>query len=331
LLEKARTGERAIETSFDLEEHYEDFTPRRFDKVKAWIPVQRGCDYRCTYCIVPTTRGAERSRRMADVVREVEGVVAEGMTEVVLLGQTVNSYHDGASGFADLLRAVGGVDGIRRVRFTSPHPNDFSDDVVRAMAEVDTVCEHVHLPMQSGSSRVLKRMLRRYTREGYLDCVQRLRDAIPGLCLTTDIIVGFPGESEEDFAETMSAVDGVGFDDAFTFKFSPREGTPATRMPASETVPDEVATDRLDRLIALVRANARSRNLGLLGQRREVLVERAARRGELLQSRTRDFKTVLIPGPESMIGRYLTVELTGTTGSTFTGAPVNERLPLPVA
>jgi tRNA-2-methylthio-N6-dimethylallyladenosine synthase len=331
LLEKARTGERAIETSFDLEEHYEDFTPRRFDKVKAWIPVQRGCDYRCTYCIVPTTRGSERSRRLADVVREVEGVAAEGISEVVLLGQTVNSYHDGESGFADLLRAVGGVDGIRRVRFTSPHPNDFSDDVVRAMAEVDTVCEHVHLPMQSGSSRVLKRMLRRYTREGYLDCVQRLRDAIPGLCLTTDIIVGFPGESEEDFAETMSAVDGVGFDDAFTFKFSPREGTPATRMPASETVPDEVATDRLDRLIALVRANARNRNLGLLGQRREVLVERAARRGELLQSRTRDFKTVLIPGPESMIGRYLTVELTGTTGSTFTGAPVNERLPLPVA
>ncbi len=177
-------------------------------------------------------------------------------------------------------------------------------------------------------------MLRRYTREGYLDCVQRLRDAIPGLCLTTDIIVGFPGESEDDFAETMSAVETVGFDDAFTFKFSPREGTPATRMPASETVPDEVATERLDRLLALVRANARNRNLGLLGQRREVLVERTARRGELLQSRTRDFKTVLIPGPESMIGRYLTVELTGTTGSTFTGTPVNERLPrlpLPVA
>jgi tRNA-2-methylthio-N6-dimethylallyladenosine synthase len=331
LLEKARTGERAIETSFDLEEHYEDFTPRRFDRVKAWIPVQRGCDYRCTYCIVPTTRGAERSRRLADVVREVEGVVAEGMTEVVLLGQTVNSYHDGESGFAELLRAVGSVDGIRRLRFTSPHPNDFSGEVVRAMAEVDAVCEHVHLPMQSGSSRVLKRMLRRYTREGYLDCVQRLRDAIPGLCLTTDIIVGFPGESEDDFAETMSAVEAVGFDDAFTFKFSPREGTPATRMPASETVPDELATERLARLITLVRANSRNRNLGLLGQRREVLVERTARRGELLQSRTRDFKTVLIPGPESMIGRYLTVELTGTTGSTFTGAPVNERLPLPVA
>ena len=331
LLERAKTGERAIETSFDLEEHYEDFTPRRFDKVKAWIPVQRGCDYRCTYCIVPTTRGSERSRKLADVIREVETVASEGISEVVLLGQTVNSYHDGESGFAALLRAVGRVDGIRRLRFTSPHPNDFSDDVVQAMADVDAVCEHVHLPMQSGSSRVLRRMLRRYTREGYLDCVRRLRDAMPGLSLTTDIIVGFPGESDEDFEETLSAVEAVGFDDAFTFKFSPREGTPATRMPESETVPDEVATERLARLITLVRSNSRQRNLGLLGQRREVLVERTARRGELLQSRTRDFKTVLVPGPESMIGQYLNVELTGTTGSTFTGTPVTERQPLPVA
>jgi len=193
------------------------------------------------------------------------------------------------------------------------------------------VCEHVHLPMQSGSSRVLRRMLRRYTREGYLDCVRRLRDAMPGLSLTTDIIVGFPGESDEDFEETLSAVEAVGFDDAYTFKFSPREGTPATRMPESETVPDEVATERLARLLALVRSNSRRRNLGLLGQRREVLVERTARRGELLQSRTRDFKTVLVPGPESMIGQYLNVELTGTTGSTFTGTPVTERQPLPVA
>jgi tRNA-2-methylthio-N6-dimethylallyladenosine synthase len=331
LLEKARGGERAIETTFDLEEHYEDFTPRRFDKVKAWIPVQRGCDYRCTYCIVPTTRGSERSRKLADVVREVETVAAEGLTEVVLLGQTVNSYHDGESDFAALLRAVGRVPGIRRVRFTSPHPNDFSDGVIAAMAEVDAVCEHVHLPMQSGSSRVLKRMLRRYSREGYFDCVRRLREAMPGLSLTTDVIVGFPGESDEDFADTLSAVEEIGFDDAFTFKFSPREGTPATRMPESETVPDEVATERLDRLIAMVRGNARQRNLGLLGQRREVLVEKTARRGELLQTRSRDFKTVLIPGGESMLGRYLTVELTGTTGSTFTGTPVNERQPLPVA
>ena len=332
LIESARKGERTIATSFDLEEHYEDFQPRRFDKVKAWIPVQRGCDYRCTYCIVPTTRGPERSRRLADVVREVESVVAEGMTEVVLLGQTVNSYHDGEFDFADLLRAVGKADGLRRIRFTSPHPNDFSERVIAAIAEVDAVCEHVHLPMQSGSTRVLKRMLRRYTREGYLDCVAKLRASIPGLSLTTDVIVGFPGETDEDFDETLEVVREVGFADGFTFKFSPRDGTPATRMPAELTVSDEVASERLARLVETIRGNARASNMTQLGRRYEVLIEREARRGdELLMARTRDFKTVMVPGDPSMLGSYVTVELTGTTGSTFTGQIVAERKPLPMA
>ena len=302
LVDGARRGERAIATTFDLEEHYEDFAPRRFDRVKAWIPVQRGCDYRCTYCIVPTTRGSERSRRLEDVLREVETVVAEGMSEVVLLGQTVNSYTDGRHDFADLLRRVGSVPGVRRVRFTSPHPNDFSDRVIAALAEVPTVCEHVHLPMQSGSTRTLKRMLRRYTREEYLDCVARLRAAVPNLALTTDVIVGFPGETDEDFEETLSAVEASGFVDAYTFIFSPRDGTPATRLPAELTVPESVAGSRV------------------------------AKRGEaMLMTRTRDFKTVLVPGDETMLGTYLTVELTGTTGSTFTGAIVRERQPLPMA
>ncbi|MFL5467149.1 MAG: tRNA (N6-isopentenyl adenosine(37)-C2)-methylthiotransferase MiaB, partial [Gemmatimonadaceae bacterium] len=268
LIDSARGGVRTTATDFDLEEHYEDFTPRRFDGVKAWIPVQRGCDYACTYCIVPTTRGPERSRQLAEVVRETEAVVASGISEIVLLGQTVNSYFDGAHDFAALLRAVGAVPGVRRLRFTSPHPNDFSKEVIRAMAETEAVCEHVHLPMQSGSTRTLKRMLRRYSRERYLECVDELRAAIPGLALTTDVIVGFPGESEADFEETLSAVQAVGFDDAYTFKFSPREGTPATRLPVSDTVPDEVASDRLARLIATVRAGTRDRNVKLLGERR---------------------------------------------------------------
>ncbi|HEU4996697.1 MAG TPA: tRNA (N6-isopentenyl adenosine(37)-C2)-methylthiotransferase MiaB [Gemmatimonadaceae bacterium] len=332
LVEGARRGERAVATDFDHSEHYEDFPARRFDRVKAWIPVQRGCDYRCTYCIVPYTRGAERSRRLADVVRETRDVVAEGMSEVVLLGQTVNSYSDGEHDFADLLRAVGAVPGIRRVRFTSPHPNDFSERVIRALAEVPTVCEHVHLPMQSGSTNVLKRMLRRYGRREYFECLARLREAIPGLSVTTDIIVGFPGETDEDFEETLSAVREAGFTDAFMFKFSPREGTPATRMPAEWTVSDEVASERMDRLVETVRAGARSQNLGLLGRKCEVLVEREARRGgDLLMARTRDFRTVLVPGDESMLGKYLTVELTGTTGSTFTGTIVRDRVPLPLA
>ena len=331
LIESARAGDRATAVDFDLEEHYEDFSPRRFDGVKAWIPVQRGCDYKCTYCIVPTTRGPERSRRLSDVVREVESVVASGISEVVLLGQTVNSYFDGEHDFARLLRAVGSVHGVRRLRFTSPHPNDFSDAVIEAIAETPACCEHVHLPMQSGSTRTLKRMLRRYTRDTYFECAARLRAAVPGLSLTTDIIVGFPGETEADFEETLSAVRELNFEDAYTFKFSPREGTPATRFPASETVSDDVASDRLARLIKVVRGASRERNLGLLGQRREVLVEKAAKRGGLLQSRTRDFKTVMIPGDATLIGKYLQVELTGTTGSTFLGQIVAQRPALPLA
>jgi tRNA-2-methylthio-N6-dimethylallyladenosine synthase len=331
LIESARAGTRSTATEFDLEEHYEDFTPRRFEGVKAWIPVQRGCDYKCTYCIVPTTRGPERSRQLDDVLRETQTVVASGISEIVLLGQTVNSYFDGERDFADLLRAVGGVPGVRRLRFTSPHPNDFSEKVIRALAETESVCEHVHLPMQSGSTRTLKRMLRRYSREQYLECVDELRTAIPNLALTTDVIVGFPGETEDDFEETLSVVRSVGFDDAYTFKFSPRDGTPATRFPASETVPDDVASDRLARLIGTVRSGTRDRNLKLLGERREVLVEKSARRGGLLQSRTRDFKVVMIPGEPTLIGKYLTVQLTGTTGSTFIGQPVGQRAALPLA
>ena len=332
LLKRAGNGEKFAATDFDLEEHYEDFRARRFEGVKAWIPVQRGCDYRCTYCIVPYTRGEERSRKLTDVVRETNEVVGQGLTEVVLLGQTVNSYNDGAHDFADLLRAVGAVPGIRRVRYTSPHPNDFSDRVIAAIAEVETVCEHVHLPMQSGSTRTLKRMLRRYTREEYFACAARLRAAIPGLGLTTDIIVGFPGETDDEFDETLSAVREIGFDDAFMFKFSMREGTPATRLPAELVVSDDIVGARFERLKETVRGIVRERNMGRLGERREVLVEKAARKGdELLQARSRDFKTVIIPGDESMIGKYFTVELTGTTGSTFTGALVQERRSLPVA
>jgi tRNA-2-methylthio-N6-dimethylallyladenosine synthase len=331
LIESARKGERVAKVDFDLEEHYEDFRARRVDGVSAWIPVQRGCDYRCTYCIVPTTRGPERSRALPDVVREARDIVAQGITEITLLGQTVNSYNDGTHDFAELLRAVGAVPGVRRLRFTSPHPNDFSDAVIEAMATTNAVCEHVHLPMQSGSTTTLKRMLRRYTREEYRECARRLRAAIPGLALTTDIIVGFPGETEEEFAETLDAVNEIGFDDAFTFKFSAREGTPATRLPESWTVSDEVAGERLARLIDAVRSGTRAINLSLLGTRHEVLVEKLSRRGTLLQARTRHHRTVLVPGDESMIGRYLMTELTGTTGSTFTGAVVPTRAALPLA
>ena len=271
-------GERAADVEFRDWEHYEDVPPVRETGASAFVTVQRGCDYRCTFCIVPMTRGPERSRKLSDVVREVQDLAAGGTTEVTLLGQTVNSYHDGTHDFADLLRAVGPVAGIRRVRFTSPYPTDFSDRVVAALAETPAVCEHVHLPVQSGSSRVLKRMLRRYDRARYLAVVAALRRAVPGIALTTDIIVGFPGETEEDFQETLSLVEEVGFDDAYTFKYSPREGTPATRL--KDAVADDAAGERLQRLVALVRSLARQKNVALIGTSHEVLVEGKAKRGD---------------------------------------------------
>lgn len=324
LIARAQAGERAAEVEFKNWEHYEDVPPVRGDRVSAFVTVQRGCDYRCTFCVVPMTRGAERSRMLADVVREVEVLAAQGTTEVTLLGQTVNSYTDGTHDFADLLRAVGAVAGVRRLRFTSPYPTDFTDRVLAAMAETRAVCEHVHLPVQSGSSRVLKRMLRRYSRERYLEVVAALRTALAGIALSTDIIVGFPGETEADFQDTCSLVEQVGFDDAYTFKFSPRDGTPALKL--KDSVPDDVAGERLERLIALVRGGARRKNVALVGTTHEVLVEGRAKRGDLLQGRTRTNKVCLVAGPDAWIGSYRAVRFTGTTGSTFAGRPVEEEL-----
>jgi tRNA-2-methylthio-N6-dimethylallyladenosine synthase len=320
LIARAQTGTRAADVEFREWEHYEDVPPARDGTASAFVTVQRGCDYRCTFCIVPMTRGPERSRNLADVVREVTDVVARGATEVTLLGQTVNSFDDGTHDFADLLRAVGAVAGIRRVRFTSPYPTAFTASVLAAMAETPAVCEHVHLPAQSGSNRTLKRMLRRYTRERYLEVVAALRQAIPAIAFSTDLIVGFPGETEDDFQETVTLVEAAGFDDAYTFKFSPREGTPAVRL--KDSVPDDVAAARLERLIAAVRGVARAKNAGLVGTVHEVLVEARAKRGDLLQSRTRTNKVALVAGPAEWIGTYRRVRLTGTTGSTFTAAPI---------
>ncbi len=317
LIRAAAAGERSVDTEFRSWEHYEDVPAIREPGPTAFVTVQRGCDYRCTFCIVPTTRGPERSRALADVVREVAMLSSTGTREVTLLGQTVNSWNDGTHDFGDLLRAVGAVDGIRRVRFTSPYPTDFTDRVIAAMAETPSVCEHVHLPVQSGSNAVLRRMLRRYTREVYLDVVGRLRAALPAITFSTDIIVGFPGETEAQFGETLSLVEEAGFDDAYTFRYSVREGTPAVRL--ADHVPEEVAADRLARLIEVVRTQARRRNATRVGTVQEVLVERKARRGDLLLGRTRGNHLVLLPlGPEHL-GTWCRARLTGTTGSTFTG------------
>jgi tRNA-2-methylthio-N6-dimethylallyladenosine synthase len=320
----AESGQRMTDTEFRSWEHYEDVPPVREKGPTAFVTVQRGCDYRCTFCIVPYTRGPERSRRLADVVREVQELAEQGTSEVTLLGQTVNSYHDGEHDFAELLLAVGAVDGIRRVRFTSPYPTDFTSRVVEAMATSDAVCEHVHLPVQSGSNAVLKRMVRRYTRERYLEVVAALRAAVPGITCSTDIIVGFPGETEAQFQETLSLITDADFDDAYTFKYSVRDGTPAVRL--HDHVADEVASERLERLIEAVRRNARRKSLARVGEVHEVLVERRAKRGELMLARTRTNHLVLVDLPSESVGEYHPVRLTGTTGSTFTGTVVTPAL-----
>lgn len=318
LLSHAAAGGRVSDVAYRSWEHYEDLPQVREPGPTAFVTVQRGCDYRCTFCIVPTTRGPERSRRLEDVVSEVRQLIDGGVTEVTLLGQTVNSWQDDRHDFADLLRAVALVDGVRRIRFTSPYPTDFTARVIAAMAETPAVCEHVHLPVQSGSDAVLRRMLRRYRRQDYLEVVSALRAAIPGITLSTDMIVGFPGETEAEFAETLSLVSEAGFDDAYTFKYSVREGTPAVKIP--NHVADDVASERLERLIDTVRSQVRLRNMGRVGQVHEVMVERPARRGDLMLARTRQNFLVLVDLPASSIGEYHRVRLTGTTGSTFTGA-----------
>jgi tRNA-2-methylthio-N6-dimethylallyladenosine synthase len=324
LLTLAQSGQRVADTEFRGWEHYEDVPPVRELAATAFVTVQRGCDYKCTFCIVPYTRGAERSRKLEDVVREVRTLAEQGVSEVTLLGQTVNSYHEGSADFADLLRAVGTVDGIRRIRFTSPYPTDFTSRVIEAMATTAAVCEHVHLPVQSGSNAVLRRMLRRYTRERYLEVMAELRSAIPGITFSTDIIVGFPGETEAQFAETLSLVEAADFDDAYTFKYSVREGTPAVRL--QDHVPDDEASERLQRLIGSVRRISRRKNQGRVGTAHEVLVERPARRGDLLLARTRTNLLALVDLPITAIGEYHQVTLTGTTGSTFTATVVRPQL-----
>jgi tRNA-2-methylthio-N6-dimethylallyladenosine synthase len=250
--------------------------------------------------------------------------VASGASEITLLGQTVNSYHDGTADFAGLLRAVGAVDGLRRLRFTSPYPTDFTPGVIEAMATVPAVCEHVHLPAQSGSDPVLRRMLRRYTRARYLQVLAALREAIPGLTVTTDLIVGFPGETAEQFEETLSLVAEADFDDAYTFKYSVRDGTPAERL--RDHVDDEVASARLSRLVETVRDNARRKHVARVGEVHEILVERPAKRGDLMLGRTRTNLSVLVPLDPGSVGEFRQVQLTGTTGMTFTGVPHRPQL-----
>jgi tRNA-2-methylthio-N6-dimethylallyladenosine synthase len=288
---------------------------RRF---QAWVQISMGCNSKCAYCIVPSVRGREVSRRPGEILAEVEGLARDGVREITLLGQNVNSYgRDVGSGFAELLRACDAVAGIERIRFTSPHPKDFREPVIAAMAECAAVCEHAHLPLQSGSTRVLKAMRRTYSRERYVRLVGELRGAIPDLALTTDLIVGFPGETEAEFEETVSAVEEVGFDAAFTFVFSPRQGTEAASMPGH--VPEDVKRERIERLIEVVQRVAETRNRERVGRVEEVLVEGPSRTDpSLLRGRTRRNTTANFEGTAAP-GELVPVTVETATSTTLKG------------
>ncbi|HEV3070885.1 MAG TPA: tRNA (N6-isopentenyl adenosine(37)-C2)-methylthiotransferase MiaB [Solirubrobacteraceae bacterium] len=285
---------------------FEGFTghlpARRTRPFQGWLQISVGCNCACSYCIVPSTRGREVSRPSAELVAEVQAMAADGAREVTLLGQNVNSYGrdlriDGhPSSFSELLRAVDAIAGIERIRYTSPHPKDMREDVIRAHAELPSLCEHIHLPLQAGSSRILKAMRRTYDRQRYLDRVALIREHVPDVALTTDIIVGFPGETEEDFAQTLEVVEEVGYDSAFTFIFSPRRGTIAAEL-TEGLVPHPVKVERMERLLEAVQRHAHARAQRFVGRTMEVLVEGPSRTDpDRLRGRTRHNKVVNFPG-----------------------------------
>jgi tRNA-2-methylthio-N6-dimethylallyladenosine synthase len=333
LLRRAREAGAAQAEFLDEMERFPSALPaRRASDWAAWVAISVGCNNTCTFCIVPRLRGKERSRGIGEVVAEVQALVDSGVAEVTLLGQNVNSYGTDLPGhrqlFGDLLRALDGVDGLERLRFTSPNPKDFRDDVVDAMAACRPLCEHVHFPLQSGSDRVLRLMRRGYRRRRYLEILGRLRAAIPGLAFSTDIIVGFPGETEADFAETLAVVEEARFDAAFTFQYSPRPGTEAAAMP--DQVPAAVVRERFQRLVELQERIGLAANQALVGTEVELLVEQASSKTDptRMSGRTRTNKLCHFPAAGAVRpGDLVTVRVERAAPHHLLGGPVLAHRP----
>ncbi len=307
---------------FEFEDFSGHLPTRRVREFQGWLQVSQGCNCKCAYCIVPTTRGREVSRDPAELVTEAQALAADGVKEVTLLGQNVNSYGrdlpvESRIGFAELLGLVDGIDGIERIRYTSPHPKDMKEDVIRAHADMRSVCEHIHLPLQSGSSAILKRMRRTYDRQRYMDRVSLIREHVPDCAITTDIIVGFPGETEADFEQTLEVVDEVGYDSAFTFIFSPRRETEAAEF--EDQIPHPVKVERMERLVELVQRRASERAQRFVGREVEVLVEGTSRTDETrLRGRSRHNKAVNFDGT-AQPGEFVMVEVESATSQTLMG------------
>lgn len=320
LLEKVYSEKKKIAETFeDSEQIVEGLPAKRLYRHKSFVNIMYGCNNFCTYCIVPYTRGREKSRRPEDIVREITGLVADGVKEITLLGQNVNSYrgageNGGECDFADLIYMINDIEGLERIRFMTSHPKDLSDKLIQAFVDCDKLCNYIHLPVQAGSDRVLRRMNRKYTREKYLDVVERLRKAVPDIAISTDIIVGFPGETEEDFEETLSLVRSVKYDSAFTFLYSVRQGTPAAEY--EDQIPEEVKHQRFDRLVDAVNADSAEKNAAYRGRIERVLVEGVSKKNEnTLTGRTESFKLVDFEGGRELIGQMVDVEI--TEGKTF--------------
>ena len=316
------TGDPFLGLKLDRGEDYADVAPIRKEGVRAWLTIQRGCDKMCTFCIVPFVRGRERSIPVHLLVDDVKRLADEGFKEVVLLGQTVNSYNDGTHNFGDLLFAMSEVEGIERIRFTSPHPSDATDALIGAMASCDKVCNYIHLPLQSGSTKVLKTMRRTYTAEAYRELVARMRERIPNLSISTDVIVGFCGETEADFMETHNLMAEIRYDSAFMFKYSSREGTLAHKT-LDDDLSEEEKGRRLKEIIALQEGISHEINRGLIGETVEVLVEGESRRDpDKYQGKTEGFKTTVFPKENSEGGDLVRVKVESVTAHTLIGSMV---------
>lgn len=321
LYERLTEDKKIVDVRDKADQIVENLPLERKYSFKSGINIMFGCDNFCSYCIVPYVRGRERSREPEAIIDEIKRLVADGVIEVMLLGQNVNSYGKGLDekiSFADLLRRVNEIDGLKRIRFMTSHPKDLSDDLIDAMAECDKVCNHLHLPLQSGSDRILKDMNRHYTKEKYLTLVDKIRNRIPDIALTTDIIVGYPGETEGDFEETMDVVKRVQYDSAFTFIYSKRSGTPAARR--DDQIPEEVIKDRFDRLLAEVRSDGEKKAGALTGQTLPVLVEEVNKQDKsLVTGRLTNNSVVHLPGDESLIGQIVDVKLRECKGFYYLG------------
>ena len=321
LCNNIESGSQVIDIWKDTNQIVEDLPVKRKFSFKSGVNIMFGCNNFCSYCIVPYVRGRERSREPKDIIREIEKLVADGVCEIMLLGQNVNSYGktlDNPITFAELLREVNKIEGLKRIRFMTSHPKDLSDDLIMAIKECDKVCKHMHLPLQSGSSRVLKEMNRHYDKEKYLDEVKRLREQIPDIAITTDIIVGFPGETEEDFLETMDVVKQVRYDSAFTFIYSKRTGTRAATM--ENQVPDDVVKDRFDRLLKEVQTISSEKAKCYEGKVVPVLAEEMDDQKEgYVTGRMDNNSIVHFPGTEDMIGNIYNVKLDECRGFYYMG------------